>query len=402
MEDSYLFASESVSEGQPDKMADQISDAILDEYLSADPDSLVACECVLTGNYAIIAGEVHSYADLTPWIPNIVKRVVHEIGYDSYYEYGPQKIQVKNFLHFQSHEIRKCVHKGVAADQGLMFGYACNETPVLMPYPIYLANRIMERHAELRKSGKIPWLLPDAKSQVTVVYSNGKVTGIDNIVVSTQYLPEFFTHENFWSSSTHPQGHYSEFKSVNRNLIGTTVEKEIISPLIDGRFDMSKIKYLINGSESFQLGGPLADTGLTGRKVIVDTYGGSCPHGGGAFSGKDATKVDRSGAYMARYLAKNIVASGLSERCKIQLAYAIGIRHPVSFMIDFMGTGKIPEHFVREFIEMKIDLTPQGIIERLNLKAPIFRKTAAYGHFGRELPEFRWEQTDLVGELLKL
>jgi len=398
MNNRYLFTSESVSEGHPDKMADQISDAILDAYLEADPDSKVACECLLTDNRAILAGEITSATNLAAQIPEIVRDVIKGVGYNADSGYDPEKIRIENHLHEQSPEILAGVDRGGAGDQGLMFGYACNETPELMPFAIQLAHRFMERQASLRKSEEIPWLLPDAKSQVTVIYEDGKVVGIDNIVISTQHAPYFHSADTFWSSGTQPHGHYSGLRSVSQGLIRKTVIEEILKPLINEDLVSDNTLFHINPSGSFLNGGPATDTGLTGRKIIVDTYGGSCPHGGGAFSGKDPSKVDRSAAYMARYLAKNIVASGAADKCLVQLAYAIGMPEPVSLMIEFFGTGKTSASEVTRFIEKNIDLTPTGIIDRLQLKRPIYQDTAAYGHFGREKPEFRWEAVDFAGQ----
>ena len=371
MKNTHLFTSESVSEGHPDKMADQISDAVLDAYLRLDPDSKVACETLVTHLGVIVAGEIHSRVKLAEEeLDSIIRGVVREIGYNRDCGYDYASIQVTNYLHQQSPEIRQGVDDGGAGDQGLMFGYACNETKERMPLAIHLSHRIMERQAALRKSGAIPWLLPDAKSQVTIRYEEGTPVGIDTVIVSTQHTPE-----------------------VSNGIITERVVEEIIKPVLPAHFRNDSIRYLINPSGRFTIGGAAADTGLTGRKIIVDTYGGSCPHGGGAFSGKDATKVDRSAAYMARYIAKTIVASGVADRCMVQLAYCIGKAEPVSFMLDFQGTGKQPEREVRQQYEQSLDLTPGGIITRLGLKRPVYLKTAAYGHFGRELPEFTWEMT---------
>lgn len=376
MKKNHLLTSESVSEGHPDKMADQISDAILDAYLSKDPDSKVACETMVTHRGVIVAGEIHSQTSFDDQeLAAIIRNVIHDIGYDDF-ESGCKhnSFSMLNLLHQQSQEIRNGVDEGGAGDQGLMFGYACNETRVLMPLGIWLAHRIMERQAELRKSNTIPWLLPDAKSQVTVIYEYGKPIGIDTILVSTQ-------HQSYNDSGS----------ELENKVIEEAVIEEIIKPVIPDQFDKSKIKFLVNPSGRFTIGGAAADTGLTGRKIIVDTYGGSCPHGGGAFSGKDATKVDRSGAYMARYIAKSIVGSGIAKKCIVQLSYAIGKPKPVSFLLDFQATGKQPEWEVKQQYEQMLDLTPRGIINKLELKRPIYQKTAAYGHFGRELPEFTWE-----------
>jgi len=399
---NYLFTSESVSEGHPDKMADQISDAVLDAYLAKDPESKVACETLITYEGVIVAGEIHSKAKLHDSIESIVRKVICDIGYtNDTCGFDYENIFVKNSLHEQSPEIRKGVLEGGAGDQGLMFGYACDETKELMPLAIWLSHRIMERQAQLRKSGSIPWLLPDAKSQVTIIYEDGIPVGIDTIVVSTQHMPEYTVGKISLECSRHA---YMSFPAprliqVTNELIEKTVIEEIIKPVIPKKFKSDNIKYLINPSGRFEIGGPAADTGLTGRKIIVDTYGGSCPHGGGAFSGKDPSKVDRSAAYMARYIAKNVVASGVAKKCMVQLAYAIGKPEPVSFMLDFQGTGLVPEEEMRKYINSKLDMTPQGIIKKLALKRPIYQKTASYGHFGRELQEFTWENTDLAKHL---
>lgn len=399
MKGKYFFTSESVSEGHPDKMADQISDAILDEYLMEDPESKVACECMLTAKTVIVAGEVYSNAKLTKRIPEIVREVIRDIGYNDLSGYDPDKLEIVNYMHEQSAEIRVSVEQGGAGDQGLMFGYACNDTPELMPYAISLAHRLMARQAELRKNGQLPWLLPDAKSQVTVVYDEGKIAGIYNIVLSTQHMPYINIPETIWTVGYKPQGHYSGLHALSSDFIFRHVTGQIIHPVIRNTLPTNNIIMLINPAGSFTVGGPVADTGLTGRKIIVDTYGGSCPHGGGAFSGKDPSKVDRSAAYMARYLAKNIVAAGIADKCIVQLSYVIGVIQPISVMIDFQGTGKVPEQEMLEYVKQNVDLSPYGIIERLQLKRPIYRKTATYGHFGRELPGFRWEMTDLSSHM---
>jgi S-adenosylmethionine synthetase len=400
MRKNYLFTSESVSEGHPDKMADQISDAILDAYLTEDPESKVACETLITHEGVIVAGEIHSNAKLQNNIDDIVRGVVKDIGYTcEAYGLDFEEMKITNYLHEQSQEIRKGVLEGGAGDQGLMFGYACNETKELMPIAIWLSHRIMERQAEMRKTNAIPWLLPDAKSQVTINYQDGIPVGIDTIIVSTQHMPYMLSaHDDGGfggASGMNPHGHYSHAYQITNQMIHDKVIKGIIEPVIPEHLKSDNIKYLINPSGRFEIGGPAADTGLTGRKIIVDTYGGSCPHGGGAFSGKDPSKVDRSAAYMARYIAKNIVASGVTKKCMVQLAYAIGKAEPVSFMLDFQGTGNVPEIEIEQFIKNNLDLTPRGIIEKLNLKRPIYRQTASYGHFGRELPEFTWEKIDL-------
>lgn len=390
----YLFTSESVSEGHPDKLADQISDAILDEYLSHDPNAKVACETFLTHKAVIIGGEVHSSARITKKrIEELVRQVISETGYTAdQYGYDAEKVAVRNYLNRQSAEIRNGVDQGGAGDQGLMFGYACDETEELMPLPIFLAHRIVERLAQLRKNGSIPWLLPDAKSQVTVIYDDGKPVGIDNMLVSTQHWPFVLSGgSSYHGSGLMPHGHYSGGAyAVNNKLIRETVIEKVLKPLLDIYGFPGSPRFIINPSGSFTIGGPAADTGLTGRKIIVDTYGGSCPHGGGAFSGKDPSKVDRSGAYIMRYVAKHIVAAGLARRCTTQVSYAIGIAEPTSLYVNLHGTGKVSELRLIGAIKDLFDLRPKGIIETLNLKQPVYRKTAAYGHFGRD--GFAWEE----------
>ncbi|MGE0932153.1 methionine adenosyltransferase [Peijinzhouia sedimentorum] len=375
---SYLFTSESVSEGHPDKIADQISDAILDAYLQQDPHSKVACECLITTGHLVIAGEITSTAHIDAVA--IAKKVIKEIGYDNAeigFDY--HTAAYTNLLHEQSREINTSVSNGGAGDQGLMFGYACNETPELMPLPIVLAHRLVQKQSELRKNGTLDWLLPDAKSQVTVLHENNKPVGVDTVVFSTQHKG-----------------------SVSQEFISAEVIKHIIEPEIRDYISNGGPKYLINPSGSFTIGGPHGDTGLTGRKIIVDTYGGVCPHGGGAFSGKDPSKVDRSAAYAARYVAKHVVASGIAERCTLQIAYAIGKEDPTSLFVDLHGTGKVDEAQVVSAINQLFDLRPNGIIEMLGLKRPIYLPTAAYGHFGKaNLP---WEilNEEILKELNKL
>jgi S-adenosylmethionine synthetase len=370
----YFFTSESVSEGHPDKVADQVSDAILDAYFTHDPQARVAAETLVTTDRMIVSGEISSSVHLHDEIELLVRKVVEDIGY-THPDIGfdARTFKFHNFLHEQALEIGHAVSTGGAGDQGLMFGYACTEMPELMPLPIMLSHRIMQRHASVRKNGSLPWIRPDAKSQVTIEYRDGKPFAVRKIVVSTQHGPE-----------------------VSQAVIREAVVEEVIRPVLPAQFLNGEIDYLINPSGSFVIGGPNGDTGLTGRKIIVDTYGGSCPHGGGAFSGKDPTKVDRSAAYAARYLAKNIVAAGLAEKCQVQVSYAIGKAEPLSFMLDFMGTGKVREDQARKALEDLFDLTPAGIIGRLDLRRPIYRKTTNYGHFGRELPEFSWERTDIA------
>ncbi len=365
---SYLFTSESVSEGHPDKVADQISDAILDAYLRQDPDAKVACECLITTGQLVIAGEVSSTARVDA--VEVAREVIQGIGYDCEdVGFDASKSEYLNLLHEQSREIRESVVDGGAGDQGLMFGYACDESPELMPLPILLAHRLVERQAALRKSGALPWLRPDAKSQVTLRYIDGKPVAVEKIVLSTQHSPE-----------------------IAQDTIREVVIDQIIRPVIEDRFPGSSPDCLINPSGSFIVGGPHGDTGLTGRKIIVDTYGGSCPHGGGAFSGKDPTKVDRSAAYAARYVAKHIVAAGLASRCTVQLSYAIGVAEPTSLYIDTHGTGTRDASAIAALVSDLFDLTPAGIIRELGLKQPIYQQTAAYGHFGK--PRLPWEQLD--------
>ena len=364
----FSFSSESVSEGHPDKVADQISDAVLDAYLRQDPDAKVACECLITTGQLIIAGEVTSSVHVDAVA--IARDVIQQIGYiDPAFGFDYATARYVNLLHEQSREINHSVSDGGAGDQGLMFGYACRETPELMPLPISLSHRLMQRQASLRKSGAIPWLLPDAKAQVTVVYENGIPVRVSKVVFSTQHRID-----------------------VSQEEIRETGIREIILPVIEPFIQGQDPDYLINPSGSFTIGGPHGDTGLTGRKIIVDTYGGSCPHGGGAFSGKDPSKVDRSAAYMARYIAKHIVASRLVDQATVQLAYAIGVAEPVSVFVQTHGTGRQADEWIAEKISTLLDLTPKGIINTLGLKRPIYHPSASYGHFGREL--FPWEQLD--------
>ncbi|MBL7903474.1 MAG: methionine adenosyltransferase [Bacteroidales bacterium] len=374
---NYLFTSESVSEGHPDKVADQISDAILDAFIQLDPNAKVACECLITTNRLIIAGEAKALnADKVNSV-EIAKNVIRDIGYDSIktgFDY--RKAEYTLLLHEQSPEINISVSSGGAGDQGLMFGYACDETPELMPMPISIAHKLMSELAGLRKSGKIPWLRPDAKSQVSVRYEDGKPAGIEKVVISTQHRED-----------------------ISQKQIRETLMDELILPVARMYFPHTDPDCLINPSGSFTIGGPHGDTGLTGRKIIVDTYGGSCPHGGGAFSGKDPSKVDRSAAYAARYVAKHIVASGVASRCTIQVSYAIGKEDPTSLYVNLHGTGKVDEARLITTINGLFDLRPNGIIRMLDLKRPTYLKTAAYGHFGKaDLP---WEivDSDIVREL---
>jgi S-adenosylmethionine synthetase len=365
---SYLFTSESVSEGHPDKIADQISDAILDAYLTQDPDAKVACECLITTGNLIIAGEVSSTAHVD--VVQVAQEIIRLIGYnDEEVGFNAATATYTNLLHEQSREIRSGVLDGGAGDQGLVFGYACQESSELLPLPLVLAHGIVKRQAELRKNGKLPWLRPDAKSQVTLRYEDGQAVGVEKIVFSTQHSPEI------------------DLPTLRNEAI-----EQIILPVIEPYFPDSNSEFLINPAGSFIVGGPHGDTGLTGRKIIVDTYGGSCPHGGGAFSGKDATKVDRSGAYAARYFAKHVVAAGLASRCTVQISYAIGVAEPTSVHVDTHGTGTIPDAAILSKIGSAFELTPQGIIRTLGLKRPIYHQTAAYGHFGK--PQLPWEQID--------
>jgi len=380
----FLFTSESVSEGHPDKVADQISDAVLDAIIAQDPVARVACETLVTTGMAMIAGEIttSAYVDM----PDIVRQTIKEIGYDdSSMGFDYETCAVLTTIDRQSPDISQGVTEGQgmfaeqgAGDQGLMFGYACNETPELMPMPITFAHKLTKRLAEVRKSGLLNFLRPDSKSQVSIQYINDKPIRVDTVVVSSQHAPDV-TYEN-----------------LKESIIEEVVRKVIPHNLLD-----EKTKYFINPTGRFVVGGPMGDCGLTGRKIIVDTYGGQGSHGGGAFSGKDPSKVDRSASYMARYVAKNIVAAGIADKCEVQLAYAIGIAEPVSVMINTFGTGKIPSNDIARVAQEEFDMRPRAIIETLDLLRPIYQKTAAYGHFGRELPEFTWERTDRSESLKK-
>jgi S-adenosylmethionine synthetase len=386
MERSYLFTSESVSEGHPDKLADQISDAILDAFLAREATAKVACETLVADNLIVIAGEFRTadpaiYDDIRDRAEEIARQVLRDAGYrEADTGIDPDRCEVQVRFNHQSIQINKgIVHADGqlgAGDQGLMFGYACDETPDLMPYPIWLAHRLVARQAELRKSGALPWLRPDAKSQVTVRYDGQRVAGVNNVIISTQ---------------------------IERNLdpakVAREVTREIIDPLLPANLRAPDFRVWVNPAGPFEIGGPNGDTGLTGRKIIVDTYGGACPHGGGAFSGKDPSKVDRSAAYMARYVAKNIVAAGLARRCMVQLAYAIGVAEPVSVMVDSQGTASVPDAALEAAVKKVFHLTPSGIIETLDLAQPIYRRTAAYGHFGRDDAGFSWERIDRVEAL---
>ena len=375
---NYLFTSESVTEGHPDKIADQISDAVLDALLTQDPTSRVACETLLTTGLAFVAGEITTKGYVE--IPDIVRQTIKDIGYTrAKYGFDYETCAVITSIHSQSPDIAMGVDTGGAGDQGLMFGYACDETPELMPMTIMLAHKLTRKLSEVRKTEVLPYLRPDGKSQVTIEYRNGKPYKLHTIVVSSQHSPDV---------------HLKDLREdVIEKVIKPVVPKELL--------DEETIIYHINPTGRFVTGGPMGDTGLTGRKIIVDTYGGVGSHGGGCFSGKDPTKVDRSASYMARYVAKNIVAAGIASECEVQLAYAIGVPEPVSVHVDDFGTGKIPYEKLVELIRKNFDMTPQGIMKTLNLRRPIYKKTAAYGHFGRTEPEFTWEHTDKAAKLKK-
>ena len=378
----FLFSSESVSEGHPDKVADQISDAILDAILAEDPKARVACETLVSTGLVVISGEITTTAHIN--YREIAQDTVRRIGYDnSDIGFDYKSCAILTAINRQSPDIAQGVNEGEgldldqgAGDQGLMFGYACRETPTLMPFPIFYAHRIMQRQADLCRDGRLPWLRPDAKSQLTVRYVDGKPVAIDTVVVSTQHDADV----------THKQ-------------IEEAVIEEIIKPVLPAEFINDKIRYLINPTGRFVVGGPHGDCGLTGRKIIVDTYGGAAHHGGGAFSGKDPSKVDRSAAYAGRYVAKNIVAAGLADKAEVQVAYAIGVAKPVSLMVNTFGTGKIADEKIAALVAEHFDLRPKGIVQALDLLRPIYSKTAAYGHFGREEPEFTWEWTDKADAL---
>jgi len=381
----YLFTSESVSEGHPDKVADQISDAVLDAMLAQDRNSRVACETLVTTGQVVVAGEVTSKASVD--IQEVVRNTVADIGYDDpTFGFDYRSCGVLVALDQQSPDISRGVtegeglyHQQGAGDQGMMFGYACRETPQLMPLPIMLAHKLLLHLTKLRKGKKLQYLLPDAKSQVSVEYVDNKPRRIDSVVISTQHRPNV-TH-----------------KRIERDMISQIVKKVIPSKFLD-----AETKYHINPTGRFVVGGPHGDCGLTGRKIIVDTYGGMCPHGGGAFSGKDPSKVDRSAHYMARYVAKNVVAARLAERCQVQLAYAIGVPEPVSVLIDTYGSGKKADEKIAEWVQEVFDLRPSGIVKALRLKRPIYQKTTNYGHFGREIADFVWERTDKVATLCRI
>ena len=378
----YLFTSESVSEGHPDKVSDQISDAVLDAILTQDKNARVACETLCSTGLIVMSGEITTTASVDYNV--IARETINRIGYTSSdVGFDSNTCAVLTAFNKQSPDIAQGVNRTKeqeldqgAGDQGLMFGYACDETPQLMPMPIYYAHRLMERQAELRRNRRLTWLRPDAKSQVSVSYKNGKPQSIETVVISTQHHPE-----------------------ISHGDLTEAVIEEIIKPVIPKNMLNGATRYLVNPTGRFVVGGPLGDCGLTGRKIIVDTYGGAAHHGGGAFSGKDPSKVDRSAAYAGRYVAKNVVAAGIASRCEVQIAYAIGVARPVSLMVETFGTGKISDDKIAKLIERNFDLRPRAIIHSLNLLRPIYLKTAAYGHFGRDEPEFTWEVTDKTAQL---
>ena len=379
----YLFTSESVSEGHPDKVADQVSDAVLDAILEQDPTGRVAAETLVSTGLCVLAGEITTKANVD--FARVARETIRAIGYnDPSLRFDADGCSVMVCYGKQSPDIAQGVDRASddylnqgAGDQGMMFGYACDETPALMPFPIYYAHRIVQRQSEVRRDGRLPFLRPDAKSQVTVRYRDGKPVGIDTVVLSTQHHP----------SMNEKQGELAE-----------AVIEEIVKPVLPKDM-LSGARFLVNPTGRFEIGGPHGDSGLTGRKIIVDTYGGAAPHGGGAFSGKDPSKVDRSAAYAARYVAKNVVASGLAKQCEVQVAYAIGVAKPMNVTIYTNGTGRIPDARIAEIVLANFDLRPKGIIQMLDLLRPIYRKTAAYGHFGRDEPEFTWERVDRVQAL---
>ncbi|WP_287496485.1 methionine adenosyltransferase [Pandoraea sp. CB10b_02] len=383
MANDYLFTSESVSEGHPDKVADQISDAVLDAILTQDKYARVAAETLCNTGLVVLAGEITTTATVD--YQQIARETIRRIGYDNT-DYGIDYKGCAVLVAYdrQSPDIAQGVDRAHddnldqgAGDQGLMFGYACDETPELMPLPIYLSHRLVERQSQVRRDGRLPWLRPDAKSQVTIRYENGRPHSIDTVVLSTQHHPD-----------------------IGLEALREAVIEEVIKPVLPAELIKGDIKFLVNPTGRFVIGGPQGDAGLTGRKIIVDTYGGAAPHGGGAFSGKDPSKVDRSAAYAGRYVAKNIVAAGLASKCVIQVSYAIGVARPTSVMVNTFGTGKISDQRIAELVEKHFDLRPKGIIQMLDLLRPIYEKTAAYGHFGREEPEFSWEATDRADALL--
>jgi len=372
---SFLFTSESVTEGHPDKIADQISDAVLDEVLKQDEDARVACETLVTTGLVVLAGEITTDAIID--FAKVARETVREIGYTrAKFGFDCDTCSVLTAIGTQSPDIARGVDTGGAGDQGLMFGFACAETPELMPLPIQLAHRLSQRLTEVRKSGTLPFLRPDGKSQVTIEYADGRPLRVDSVVISSQHAPDISTGE-----------------------LREQIRSQVIDPVVPGELSDAETKIHINPTGRFVTGGPQGDAGLTGRKIIVDTYGGYAPHGGGAFSGKDPTKVDRSAAYMARHIAKNVVAAGMAERCLVQLAYAIGVAEPVSVLVDTQGTGHVGDDRIAAAVRDIFPLTPQGIIQFLRLRAPIYRKTAAYGHFGREDAGFTWEATEVAEKL---
>ena len=381
---SYIFTSESVSEGHPDKVCDQISDAILDSYLEQDPNSRVACETLIKNNTVIVAGEITSSG--TPNIEEVIRNTVNEIGYNhDDLGFNGSNCEIQNLISKQSLDIAQGVNEGEgedldqgAGDQGLMFGYACSETPVLMPAPINLSHELVLKQSEVRKNGELSWLRPDAKSQVSVVYKDDRKTVdyVSAIVLSTQHDED-----------------------IPQDEIKAKVREKIINPIIPTEWIKRDTKIYINPTGKFVIGGPVGDCGLTGRKIIVDTYGGMARHGGGAFSGKDPSKVDRSAAYACRYVAKNIVAAGLAERCEVQVSYAIGIAEPTSITVDTLGTGSLPENEISQIVRDNFDLRPKNLINLLDLKRPIYKNTASYGHFGRENKDFSWENTDISSQI---
>jgi S-adenosylmethionine synthetase len=383
-EKKYFFTSESVTEGHPDKMCDQISDAVLDNLIKQDPVSRVACETFVTVGMVIVGGEIttEGYVDL----PKLVRKLIKDIGYtDAKYGFSAEGCAVMNVIGKQTLDIKQGVDKGGAGDQGLMIGYACRETPELMPLPIMLSHKLCRKLAEVRKKKILPYLCPDGKSQVTVEYKDGMPRRVDTVVLACQHTEEIL-------DSTRKKITQKAKEEIIENVVNPVIGKDLLD---------NKTKYLVNETGKFVIGGPQSDTGMTGRKIIVDTYGGAAPHGGGAFSGKDPTKVDRSASYAARYIAKNVVAAGLADKLMVQLAYAIGVAKPVSIMINGYGTLKIPHERLEQLIRDNFELTPSGIIEMLKLRRPVYKSTAAYGHFGRTGPGFTWEKTDKVKDLRK-
>jgi len=374
---NFLFTSESVTEGHPDKIADQISDAVLDEVMRQDPKGRVACETLVTTGLVVVAGEITTSAIID--YDDLIRKTVEQVGYDNaLFGFDSTTCAVMCTIKRQSPDIAMGVDTGGAGDQGLMFGYACDETEELMPMPIQLAHRLTQRLSEVRKSKKVDFLRPDGKSQVSVEYRNGKPFRVDTVVISTQHSDTVPTED-----------------------LRHAIMEHVIKPIIPAHMLDAKTKYHINPTGRFVIGGPMGDAGLTGRKIIVDSYGGYSRHGGGAFSGKDPSKVDRSACYMARYIAKNIVAAGLASRAEVQLAYAIGVAEPVSVMVDTFGTAAIPEEKITELVRQNFSLTPKAIIETLDLRRPVYKQTAAYGHFGRTGPGFTWEKTDRADSLRK-